>query len=99
MDITRNGKVPFFVKSARNGVESLRYGCWDGVTRTSEYPQTTHCWGTLVWGAHTWNEGAAEGGNSLGMREQPLSWVPTANVVPLNFEALDSSRKCRVEGG
>lgn len=25
MDVTRNGMVPFFVKSQKNGVESLRY--------------------------------------------------------------------------
>ena len=25
MDVTRNGMVPFFVKSQKNGMESLRY--------------------------------------------------------------------------
>lgn len=25
MDVTRNGMVPFFVKSQKNGLESLRY--------------------------------------------------------------------------
>ena len=33
MDVTRNGMVPFFVKSQKNGVESLRYlpcSLWDG---------------------------------------------------------------------
>lgn len=33
MDVTRNGMVPFFVKSQKNGVESLRYlscSLWGG---------------------------------------------------------------------